>query len=640
MKPQKMDGIKKRKARFWAMLTAFVLLFTYLGPAVVMAKDMSVKSSDNYNALSTSFIKPEEEISWGGGYRLSAVHYLDRVDGVFDIKNERDGDNLKVNSTLYPTLLKSDPITSDGPYTVKKYSDVNGKSFDSDGFSGWKVYLAINTECGGNYNFIAFLVAAGYCTVTFEPGKGTLAKGNTMKVAEGETFDLPVPVWAGHQFDYWALKMKVNTADSHTTGEPEYIYEALGNETVQYSVYRDTTFTAFYKHNVDFDTKGGTPVPETQYLGRFGDGGQDPLPLQKPATDPTKKGYAFDGWKTPEGSVLKTQDEFAEYPVEKDTVFTAVWIPNKNTVTYKVKNAETWEEWKKLDDVESGTVLTRPENPASPSEDKKFDGWYTDEACTKAYDFKKAIDDNLVLYGQFTDKENGGEGGDPDPNPNPGPEGPVKFDKTGKLIQAAVIKRTDNSLTIGWNKFEGAEGYVVYGKICYKSPLKKIADITDANTLQFEHTKLKKGKCYKYFVKPYKKRENGKKKFLAKSITIHAYTLSSRYTVAKGVEITKVKGAELVKTASGNSITASGNSITVKTGKTVKFFAKEIREESGKKIPKGHRNTKGNIIFQSNDKSVATITGKGKLYAKKPGICTIYAVALDGFVTSVQVKVE
>ena len=628
-----MDGIKKRKARFWAMLTAFVLLFTYLGPAAVMAKSQSVTSEKDLEAADMSFIEPGEKISWGGDYKVTKVHYLDRDPNFYVKRNYENNELLAVNGENYTNFLAT--VTTDADdktksHTVKTYSDAGGTYLSSDEFSGWRGYFVKDVDCAGNKQVIVMLVALGYATATLETGEGKVSS-NEITIPEGEQLYLPTPEWKGHVFDHWARKDRLAIADDHAvTTEPAYHYSYEPGMFDNYHLSEDTTFTAFYKINAEFDTKGGTPVPATQYLGI--DCREEGVilvrdTLHMPRQNPTKKGYSFDGWKTPEGQILKTEEAFNGYgeeSIEKDTVFTAVWVPDKHTVTYKVFLGGKWSEWKKFEKVDYGTVLERPADPEldpTISENRVFDGWYLDEACTQAYDFSKPLEGDLVLYGQFTE-------------PKPEEEtldGPVKFDPSGTLIQAAVVKRTSNSLTVQWNKFTGADGYFVYAKICYKKPLKKVADIANGSALQYEHTGLKTGKCYKFIVRPYKL-VGGKKKKIGKSMLIHACTLSSRYTVAKGVDIQVKKGPEMKKTASGNSI-------TVEKGKTVKFKASEIREEEGKHIPKGHRNVKGNVIFQSNDSSIATITGRGKLEAKKAGKCTIYGVALNGFLSSVEVTV-
>ena len=58
--------------------------------------------------------------------------------------------------------------------------------------------------------------------------------------------------------------------------------------------------------------------------------------------------------------------------------------------------------------VETGKTATEP---AEPSESGwKFEGWYTEAACTNAFDFSTPITDNIILYAKWT-RTGGGGGG-------------------------------------------------------------------------------------------------------------------------------------------------------------------------------------------------------------------------------------
>lgn len=60
----------------------------------------------------------------------------------------------------------------------------------------------------------------------------------------------------------------------------------------------------------------------------------------------------------------------------------------------------------------SGSTVTKPADPTRDG--YTFAGWYTDEACTKAYDFSAAVMADMTLYAKWTKKaadNNGGSGG-------------------------------------------------------------------------------------------------------------------------------------------------------------------------------------------------------------------------------------
>lgn len=72
----------------------------------------------------------------------------------------------------------------------------------------------------------------------------------------------------------------------------------------------------------------------------------------------------------------------------------------------------------------SGSTVTKPADPTR--EGYAFGGWYTDEACTKAYDFSAAVTADMTLYAKWTKKatdNNGGSGGNGGSNGNGGNSG-------------------------------------------------------------------------------------------------------------------------------------------------------------------------------------------------------------------------
>ena len=72
----------------------------------------------------------------------------------------------------------------------------------------------------------------------------------------------------------------------------------------------------------------------------------------------------------------------------------------------------------------SGSTVTKPTDPTR--EGYTFAGWYTDEACTKAYDFGAAVTADMTLYAKWVKKaadNNGGSGGNGGSNGNGGNSG-------------------------------------------------------------------------------------------------------------------------------------------------------------------------------------------------------------------------
>ena len=122
-------------------------------------------------------------------------------------------------------------------------------------------------------------------------------------------------------------------------------------------------------------------------------------------TIPVKQGYAFVGWFVDER--LTTPWDFAtDVVVDHMTLFGA-WEEVVYTITFRPNNGTN----DSTTSVKQGMLIPRPQVPTKDG--YTFIGWYTDEACTLAWNFdtdKPASD--MILYGawektQSTDSEGG-----------------------------------------------------------------------------------------------------------------------------------------------------------------------------------------------------------------------------------------
>lgn len=104
------------------------------------------------------------------------------------------------------------------------------------------------------------------------------------------------------------------------------------------------------------------------------------------APTPSRSGYTFDGWNS---KLPETVTENAEYA--------ARWTANDNAVTF-VTNGGT--EIKKII-VKTDETITKPSNPTRTG--YTFGDWYTDQSCTKKWDFEKdTVSDAMTLYAKWT----------------------------------------------------------------------------------------------------------------------------------------------------------------------------------------------------------------------------------------------
>lgn len=109
---------------------------------------------------------------------------------------------------------------------------------------------------------------------------------------------------------------------------------------------------------------------------------------------PQRDGYTFDGWYT--DSACTNAYDFSTQIAGHRTLY-AKWTPKQFTVTF--------EDGVEGNDVVSSTVsygekVVEPDDPTRVGYD--FAGWFTDEACTKAYDFAAPVTDNMTLYAKWT----------------------------------------------------------------------------------------------------------------------------------------------------------------------------------------------------------------------------------------------
>ncbi len=191
-------------------------------------------------------------------------------------------------------------------------------------------------------------------------------------------------------------------------------------------------------------------------------------------------------------------------------------------------------------------------------------------------------------------------------------------------IVSSISTKGKKSLTFGWTKVDGAEGYDIFFTTCNhdgkKCVCKNVKTIKANKTLVWTKSGLKKGTSYKVCFKAYVIK-NGKKKYIKTSPLLHAYTNGGNdtYTNAK-------------------SVTVSKKNVTLKKGKTFTIKAKVNKLDKKKKLmPASHVAT---LRYYSSDKSIATVNSKGKVTGKAKGVCYIDVIAHNGVSAQVKVTVK
>ena len=120
-------------------------------------------------------------------------------------------------------------------------------------------------------------------------------------------------------------------------------------------------------------------------------------------------------------------------------------------------------------------------------------------------------------------------------------------------------------------------------------------------------------KSYKIRIKAYKM-NNGKKVYISSSPTYHvAGTKNKTYTNAKKISVSPKK-------------------LVLRKG-----TSRRIKAKMKKLLPKSHGTS---LRYRSTNKKIASVSKKGKIKARKKGICYICITALNGVMTQIKVKVK
>ena len=220
------------------------------------------------------------------------------------------------------------------------------------------------------------------CVVTLDAREGTVSPASVTVNHDGVYGELPTPTFTGHTFLGWftdpAAGEQVTAATTVTAVTDHTLYARW----------------AVNSYTVTFDPAGGT-CSETSRTVVYGAAyGNLPVPTRD-------ENHAFLGWFTSDGgSVSRTE----LVSIDSDHTLTARWSVLRCTVTFLSNGHGTAPAALTLT---PGTVMSRPETPYCLG--YVFTGWYTDSACSAAWDFSEPITDDLVLYagwspaGEFED---------------------------------------------------------------------------------------------------------------------------------------------------------------------------------------------------------------------------------------------
>ena len=129
----------------------------------------------------------------------------------------------------------------------------------------------------------------------------------------------------------------------------------------------------------------------TEQLQRYKDNGSGIYELDdNEVENPTRPSYHFSDWYLDQELTNKWDGNVTE-----DTTVYAKWIKDSVTVNF-VTNCSSSISPQTFD---GGNTATKPNDPKNGV--IKFLGWYTDEECTKPFDFNTPVEDDLTLYAKW-----------------------------------------------------------------------------------------------------------------------------------------------------------------------------------------------------------------------------------------------
>lgn len=215
-------------------------------------------------------------------------------------------------------------------------------------------------------------------TVSFNTYGGSAI--DSQVVADGETATRPVsdPTKADYTFDDWYTSSAYTTKFNFST--------PITADTV---VHAKWDAIPVVTHTVSFNTYDGTSVPSQTV--------EDGQKATRPATDPTKTDYTFDGWYT--DNTYATAFDF-NTPITVDTVIHAKWEPVPVPVTHTVTFYDMAGGTISTQTINDGDTATKPADPTMTG--YTFDNWYSEPTFVNVFNFSTPITADTGVYAKFT----------------------------------------------------------------------------------------------------------------------------------------------------------------------------------------------------------------------------------------------
>ena len=525
----------------------------------------------------------------------------------------------KKGSTINPAYLPDTEY-----YTVTKWC--TDKNLQTPVATGETITLTQDAD------FYAEYIAATF-KVSFSTGEDTISVEDQAVTYPAVVIRPKDPTRRGYTFGGWYT-------DEACTNAYDFS-QLVTKDMILYAKWTINTYT------VTFDSLEGSPVDvETADYETA---------VTKPE-DPTKTGYTFGGWYTDE-ACTKAYD-FAT-PVTGDRILYAKWTINTHTVTFDSLEGSPVD----VETADYGTPVTKPEDPTKTG--YTFGGWYTDEACTKAYDFATPVTGDRILYAKWNEIPR--PTGTPQPTKTPEPTVIPTSEPTGtpeptKAPEPTVIptseptgtpeptKTPEPTVTPTSEPTKAPEPTVTPAPEPTKAPEPIVTPTSQPTagpqpastvTLNVSSLVLQKGKSTTAVKVTLIKGDSIEKwessdtkvatvtkkgKIKAKKVGTAVITVTTKRGASASVEVKVQK--KKVKTQKLTVTNVKKQKLTLKKGKTFKIKTELTPLTSQEKI-----------TFKSSDKKVAKVSKNGKIKALKAGK-TVITVKSGTEVVKIKVTVK
>ena len=280
-------------------------------------------------------------------------------------------------SEKIPETMPAENVTVKAQWTINQYTI----TFDTDGGSAVK---SITQDYGTDITAPTNPNKTGYTFAGWsEEIPATMPAGDMTVTAKWKINQYTITFDTDGGSEIAPITQDYNTAITAPAVPTKtgYTFDGWDKEIPGTMPAGDMTVTATWKINqytITFDTDGGSAVASiTQDYGTT---------IAKPA-DPTKTGYTFGGW---DKTIPTTM------PAENMTV-KAQWKINQYTITFDTDGGS---EVKSITQ-DYGTTIAKPTDPTKTG--YTFAGWYTDAACTNAWNFGSNMlaDHDMTLYARW-----------------------------------------------------------------------------------------------------------------------------------------------------------------------------------------------------------------------------------------------